>query len=78
MNALNVGSAAEVRPALRPLVFATPRGRYVWVEHGYGFILDTRGFGTWGAVVGELRGGTVLKPHQVTALVAAYGRPVPS
>lgn len=75
MNALNVAHV-EVIPSLRPLVFAMPRGRYCWVEFGHGFILDTRGFGTWGCVVGDLVGGTVLNESQVAALVAAYGRPV--
>lgn len=77
MNALNTSSTPEVTPALRPLVFSLTKGRYAWVERGFGFVLDTRDSGVWTAVVGELKWqGLVLKPEQVTALVAAFGSPV--
>ena len=76
MNALNIGSTPEVIPAPPPLVVDLRGGKYAWVERGYGFTLDVRGSGVWIAIVGELRGGTVLKPSQVAALVATFGKPV--
>jgi len=59
------------------LVVDLGRGWYGWVEKGFGFALDTRCFGKWQPLTDvESFRGTVLKPHQVVALVVAYGRPM--
>jgi len=77
VNALNT-SSATVTPAAEPLVVDLGRGWYGWVENGLGFALDTRCFGRWQPLTDvESFGGTVMKPHQVVALVLAYGRPTP-
>lgn len=74
MNALNTA----VTRVPSPLIFSMPNGRFGWVEMGHGFALDTRCSGQWLPVVDVdvLCAGTLLKPHQVAALVAAFGSPL--
>jgi hypothetical protein len=75
VNALS--STPEVTRAAEPLVVDMGRGWYGWCESGLGFALDTRTSARWQPLTDvESFRGAVMKPHQVAALVSAYGRPL--
>lgn len=81
MTALHLSDSRvqAVSRSVSPLVVDIGRGCYAWIQDGFGFTLDTRASGRWQPLVDAIGlGGHVLNAGQVTALVAAYGRPTPS
>jgi hypothetical protein len=60
-----------------PLVVDVGHGMYAWIQRGLGFTLNTRASAQWVPMVDCVGiGGHLLTASQVTALVAAYGKPV--
>jgi hypothetical protein len=77
MNSLSPTRITSLTRAVSPLVVDVGHGMYAWIQNGHGFTLNTRGSAQWVPMVDCVGiGGHVLTASQVTALVAAYGKPV--
>jgi hypothetical protein len=75
---LSASRVAAVSRAVSPLVVDVGNGCYAWIQDGLGFTLNTRASAQWVPMTDCVGiGGHVLTASQVTALVAAYGRPTP-